>query len=155
MSTYAPAKNSSNDLRIILQRKKTIEELGISVAIVHDLIYKILFNEGNASVTHLADIMHISQQMIDDVLAWMQAERLVDVTKAGTLGRMTYIYRLTEEGLSRARAALERNHYIGPVPVAITDYQQLVALQADKYPMERITPEEVQRALKEATRERR
>ncbi len=138
---------SENDLQSILQRKDSIEELDIPVAIVHDLVYKILFNEGNANVTHLSRIMRVSQQLIDEVLAWMQGERLVDVTKAGTLGRMTYIYRLTEEGLNRARAALDRNQYVGPVPVSVSAYRQLVAVQADQYPRERIPRKDVREIL--------
>jgi predicted ATPase with chaperone activity len=140
---------SQNSIQSILQRKNTLEELEIPIAIVHDLIYKILFNEGNANVNYLSKIMRISQQLIDEVLAWMQGERLVDVTKAGTLGRMTYIYRLTEEGMSRARSALDRNQYVGPVPVSVSAYRKLVAVQADQYPRERIPRKDVRNMLTE------
>ena len=120
----------STTLKQLLAEPQSVEELNIPQSIVIDLILKLLFNEGNVALSRFIEVLKISSRIIDTILLWMQKEHLVEVTKAGSeLGRLGYVYTQTEAGQLRARDALERSQYIGPVPVSINDYQRGIELQ--------------------------
>ena len=120
-------------LKEILSEPGSIEELHIPQNIVIDLIFRLLFNEGNVALGRFVEVLKISNLIIDQLLMWMQKERLVEVSKASTeLGRLGYVYTLTEAGSARAQKALERSQYIGPVPVSIPYYNRGIELQTQQ-----------------------
>jgi predicted ATPase with chaperone activity len=121
------------------------DDTGIPTAIISDLIFRVLFTEGDVSVARFIEVIRIHSQILDEMLAWMQQEHLVEIAKTGTLGRLSYVYRLTEEGTKRARDALERSLYIGPAPVSIEAYSRAITLQSVSN--RRINPDEVKQAL--------
>jgi predicted ATPase with chaperone activity len=89
-------------------------------------------------------VTRLFPQVIDEIMADMQHDHMVEVVKAGAL-RFSYTYRLTDEGSARARDALERTQYIGPFPVEIEAYRTAILLQtADQH---KATPTEVKQAL--------
>lgn len=134
------------DLNQLLAQATTTNELGVNVAIVTDLIFRVLFNEGDVSISRFADVLKIHAQIVDEQLMAMQQDRLVEVAKAGTLGRLSYIYRLTDLGMGRARDAMERSQYIGPVPIPIETYNKIIEIQtADGG--RRVSPNEVRQSI--------
>jgi predicted ATPase with chaperone activity len=128
-----------------LSQADRLEEMGIPASIVIDLILRLLFAEGDVSVTRFVEVIHIYSQIIDEVLTWMQQEHLVEVSKTGAIGRLSYVYRLSDEGVARARDALERSQYIGPAPVSVDAYRQAILLQT--IGNSQIGPAEMKRAL--------
>lgn len=134
----------SDQLRKLLMQATTISQLGLPPSLAIDLIYRILFIEGDASVARLAEITRLFPQAIDEIMAGLQHDHMVEVVKAGAL-RVSYTYRLTDEGTNRARDALERTQYVGPFPVDIEAYRKAILLQsADR---QKVTPAEVKHAL--------
>ncbi len=134
-------------LKELLAEPSQIEDLKIPQSIVLDIIFRLLFNEGNVALARFVEVLKISNRIIDDILAWMQKEHLVEVAKAiGDLGRLGYVYTLTEAGEERARGAFERSQYIGPVPVSIPDYNQGIELQTQQ--RRRVQAAQVKEALK-------
>lgn len=135
----------SAELNKILATAMDPDDTGIPTAIISDLIFRVLFTEGDVSVARFIEVIRIHSQILDEMLAWMQQEHLVEIAKTGTLGRLSYVYRLTEEGTKRARDALERSLYIGPAPVSIEAYSRAITLQSVSN--RRINPDEVKQAL--------
>ncbi len=134
----------SDQLRKLLAQATAINQLGLPASLAIDLVYRILFTEGDVSVARLTEVTRLFPQVIDEIMADLQHDHMVEVVKAGTL-RMSYIYRLTDEGAARARDALERTQYIGPFPVDIEAYRKAILLQtADQ---QKATPSEVKQAL--------
>jgi predicted ATPase with chaperone activity len=134
----------SDQLRKLLAQATTITQLGLPASLAVDLVYRILFTEGDVSVARLAEVTRLFPQVIDEIMADMQHDHMVEVVKAGAL-RVSYTYRLTDEGSARARDALERTQYIGPFPVDIEAYRNAILLQtADQ---QKATPSEVKQAL--------
>ena len=118
-------------LKELLAEPQTLDDLNAPQGIVSDILFRLLFNEGNVSLARFVEMMRIPKSIIDSMLLWMQKEHLVEVSKAtAELGRLGNVYSLTAAGLQRARDAFERNQYIGPVPVSIQDYQRAIELQA-------------------------
>src|SRR5579859_4754195 len=119
-----------NTLEDYLREPETIEGLGVPVGLVTDLMLRIMFNEGDVSLRRFADVMHISPTVIDAQLLRMQQEHLVEVAKAGNIGRSGYVYHLTDAGTARARDALERTQYVGAIPVPLEVYSEVILLQS-------------------------
>lgn len=133
------------ELNSVIAQAQKEEELGIPPAIVNDLVLRILFNEGDVSVGRLTDIIKIHPQLLDDILTKMQKEQMVEVAKAGAIGRLSYVYRLTDDGTKRSRDAFERSQYIGAAPVSIEAYSKAILLQTSG--SRDVGPEEVKAAI--------
>jgi predicted ATPase with chaperone activity len=133
-----------DELKKTLAQATTVEQLGIPTSLVADLMYRMLFNEGEVSVARFTEVIRIFPQIIDDLLAEMQHDHLIEIAKAGNI-RLGYTYRLTEEGVRRARDAVERTQYIGPAPVDIQVYNQAIRLQTSE--KQRVPPDQVKQAL--------
>jgi len=129
----------------ILRQPETIEDLGIPPSIVTDMMLRMLFTEGDVSLRRFADVMRISATLIDTLLLRMQQEHIIEVSKAGNIGRGSYIYSLTEAGVGRSRDALERTQYIGAIPVPIEVYSAAIQLQTQD--RARIPAEKVQESI--------
>lgn len=134
-------QNQQLGIRDILREPQTIEELDIPSGIVIDMMYRLMFTEGDISLKRFVEVLHISAKVIDAICLRLQQEHLVEIAKAGNIGRASYIYRLTEEGTSRARDSLERTQFIGPLPVNLEIYNQAILIQTQvhaKFPAEAI-----------------
>jgi predicted ATPase with chaperone activity len=112
---------------------------------VIDLILRILFSQGDTSATRLEEIVRLPFKVMDEILAHLQQEHLVEVPRStGRLGRRSYLYSITDEGKARARDAFERTQYIGPSPVPLEKYNKAIIWQAHR---EKVNPERVKEAL--------
>jgi predicted ATPase with chaperone activity len=134
-------------LKEILAEPKTLDELHIPSNLVIDLIFRLLYNEGNVALARFTEVLRIPKAIVDDILLWMQKEHLVEVSKASMeLGRLGNVYNLTEAGQARAHEAMERSQYVGPAPVSIPDYYRGIELQTKS--RLHVTAARVQEALK-------
>jgi predicted ATPase with chaperone activity len=131
----------------ILRQPETLEDLGVPPGLVSDMMLRMLFTEGDVSLRRFADVMRISAAVIDTVLMRMQQEHIVEISKAGNIGRGSYIYSLTDAGVGRSRDALERTQYIGAIPVPIEVYTEAILLQTQEHT--RIPAEKVQEAIQQ------
>jgi predicted ATPase with chaperone activity len=117
-------------LKDILAEPRASDDLHIPHNLVIDLIFRLLYNEGNVALVRFTDVLKIPKKIIDDILLWMQKEHLVEVSKATMeLGRLGNVYTLTQAGEERATSAMERSQYVGPVPVSIPYYNRGIELQ--------------------------
>jgi predicted ATPase with chaperone activity len=129
----------------VLRQPETIEDLGVPSSLINDLMLRLLFTEGDVSLRRFNDVLRISPKVLDDLLLRMQQEHIVDVSKAGTIGRASYVYSLTDAGIGRARDALERSQYIGAVPVPLEIYSYAINVQNQD--RSRIPAEAVQQSI--------
>lgn len=136
---------STGQLMKLLAPPMKLEELNIPQAIVEDLIFRMLFNEGDVSIARFSQVMGIHARIIDDLLSRMKQEHLVEVTKAGSLGSLSFTYGMTEKGGKRARDAFERSQYVGRVPVALEAYKEAILIQTQGG--KKLGPEKVKNAL--------
>jgi predicted ATPase with chaperone activity len=121
-------------LKQLLAEPRTIEDLHVPQNLVIDLIFRLLYNEGNVALSRFTEVLKIPKSIIDEILLWMQREHLCEVSKASVeLGRLGNVYSLSEAGEDRARGAMERSQYVGPVPVAIPYYNRGIELQTKRH----------------------
>ncbi|MFZ1402809.1 MAG: AAA family ATPase [Anaerolineae bacterium] len=134
----------ADDLKQLLTQPTRLEQLGIPASIITDLIYRLLFNEGEVNVGRFVEILRVHPQIVDQVLSELSHEHLVEVVRAGAL-RFSYTYRLTDEGGRRARDSVDRTQYVGPAPVDAEAYKRSVLLQTTN--KQRVNQAQVKQAL--------
>lgn len=133
-------------LKQILSEPHSMEDLHIPQNLVIDLIFRLLYNEGNVALLRFTEVLKIPKNLIDEILMWMQKEHLAEVSKASVeLGRLGNVYTLTSAGEERAIASLERSQYVGPVPVAIPYYNRAIELQTSSH--QQVSIENMRQAL--------
>lgn len=133
-------------LKQILSEPQSLDELHVPQNIVIDLIFRLLYNEGNVALSRFTDVLKISKTIIDELLLWMQKEHLVEISRASVeLGRLGNVYSLSNAGEERALSSMERSQYVGPVPVSIPYYNQGIELQTQK--RSKVTIQQVKDAL--------
>lgn len=134
-----------NAIADLIPEPDSLNDIDIQRNIVIDLIMRLMFQEGTVSLKRFADTIKLKAGLLDDILSRMQNEHMVEVTSAGQLGRLSYQYRLTDSGNKRAAEAFERSHYIGPAPVSIEKYTEMIQAQTQRD--KRIPIRDFQRAL--------
>ncbi|GAB4550922.1 MAG: AAA family ATPase [Anaerolineae bacterium] len=133
------------EVRDLIRQPETIEDLGIPSSIVTDLIFRVLFTEGEVPVRRFVELIRISFGILDPTMQKLTNDRMVEVARTGQVGRTSYVYRLTDEGVKRARDSMERSQYIGPLPVPVELYNQVILLQTRT--RKKVSPDEVQKSL--------
>lgn len=129
----------------LLNPPPSLDELDINQGQVVDILLRLTYNEGEVGATRAEEVVKLPYRLIDDLLAWMQQEHLLEVAKAvGSLGRRGYVYSLTDGGRARAKEAFERTQYVGPAPVPLEKYTKAVLAQAA---VEKLSRAQVQQAL--------
>ncbi len=133
------------ELTEILSPIARTEELDVPTGLIQDIIFRFLFNEGTVNISRFAETLGLPGRILDDLLSKMKQEHLVEITKAGSLGSLSFTYGLTEAGSKRARDAFERSQYVGLVPVPLESYNAAILAQTTRN--QRITPQQVQASL--------
>ncbi|MEP0762660.1 MAG: hypothetical protein HRF48_07980 [Chloroflexota bacterium] len=132
-------------LRELLRAPVHPAELDIPPSLVVDILLRMMFNEGEVSLRHFGEVTRLELKLLDHILIKLQEEHIVEVVSAGGVGRLGYAYSLSDAGAKRARDALARSQYIGPVPVPVEKYTQMILLQTQRS-MD-ISPQRVRQAL--------
>ena len=109
---------------------KTIEETGIDAAQCIDLILKTLRYGGRLPGGEIADRMKLPYKVIEGGIGFLKREKLIEVVGANGVVEQQYEYALSDKGYEKATEALDRNQYVGPAPVPLRDYVQVVRKQA-------------------------
>jgi predicted ATPase with chaperone activity len=134
-----------NLMEDVLAQPKSVEDLDIPQNILLDIILRLLYTEGNVDFRRMSQVMRVPHAL-EQLLDWLRKEHLVDVSQASaSFGPLNYIYKLSGPGEERAREAMERCKYIGPVPVPVHRYTRAIELQTAGSRM--VKPEQVKNAL--------
>jgi hypothetical protein len=108
---------------------RSINEAGLSLNFLVELVAKMLFLGGQLKLTELSFRTKLAATMLDPVLAFMRTERLCEVAQRGAAhGDISYL--LTDLGRVRAEDFLLRSQYAGPAPVSLQSYVQQVESQS-------------------------
>lgn len=109
-----------------------IEEVGLPLLWLMDHVLKVMYFQGYMLGFRIAEEIALPfTGVVDIILEQLKREKLLEVRSSSLgVGEGSYQYAITSLGMQRAREALERSQYAGPVPVPLEKYNQSVALQA-------------------------
>jgi predicted ATPase with chaperone activity len=105
---------------------KTLEETGLTGALIENLMLKYVMLIGSASGRQVSDKISIPYGLLDPLFQSLRQRQLVTNSSSAQLGDFNYT--LTDQGRQRAKAAMEQCSYIGAAPVPLDDY--IVSVEA-------------------------
>ena len=111
---------------------RKIDETGIDSAQCLDLILKTLRYGGRLSGGEITNRLKLAYSVIEGAIAFLKREKLIEVVGANGVVEQQHEYALSDKGYEKATEALERNQYVGPMPVPLRDYIELAKQQAVK-----------------------
>ena len=119
-----------------------LEATGIGKTILLDLALKLAHVMPNISTESAAQAMHLTQMLTGALLEQLRAEQMLEVLGKEGFG---YRYTISAQGRERAARLLDIVGYVGPAPVSLAHYQQMLEWQTANAPP--VSPERVQKAL--------
>lgn len=108
----------------------TIEETGLSFTQLVDLCVKAVYFRGRPSGREISDALCLPFSVVEELLAFLKREKVIEVVGSGGISEQQYRYALTEKGEAKASEALQRNQYVGPVPVPFSSYLEVIKQQS-------------------------
>jgi hypothetical protein len=106
---------------------QSLDQIGISPIVIETLICKYLLQIGSTSGRDIAQRLCLPFGILEDVLLSLRSRQVL--VHQGQAALNDYCYALTEQGMSRARSAMQACSYVGPVPVPLDDYLTSVEAQ--------------------------
>src|SRR5512145_2022653 len=91
----------------------TLEEAGLSLDLVLQLVLKTLHFAGDLSGASLASRLGLRFSVIEPALHLLKQQHHVEIAGGAVLGGPSYRYRITDAGRTRAALFLDGNHYVG------------------------------------------
>ena len=137
---------ASPSIRNLPPEPRTVEETGLSLAYLADLVLKTMYTRGFLMGHEIADSVKLPfVSVIDRVLDYLRREHLTEVKGSGGFGESAYQYVISDEGRARARELMHQSQYVGPAPLQLEAYSRMVL--ANSFAGQTVTQETVQHAL--------
>ncbi len=123
--------SASSLLRFVPPEPRSIDESGLTLAFLADLILKVMYTRGFLMGHEIAEAIKLPfANIVDRTLDYLRREHLTEVKGSSGLGESSYQYVLSEEGRGRARDLMAQNGYAGPAPVRLETYSKAVLEQS-------------------------
>jgi predicted ATPase with chaperone activity len=126
-------QNDADNDKFVAPVPRTIEETGLSIGFLADLVLKILYFEGYISGYEVAEAAKLPFKNITDrILEFLKRDRFIEVkgSSGGAYPEAGYEYVITGRGIERAREIMDRNQYAGAAPVTLESYKTAIRKQA-------------------------
>ncbi len=118
-------------LAALLPEPKTVAQTGLPLGMIIDLALKALYYTSNLTGHDIAGTMRLPfYGVVEPALLALKKEELVEVSGTSGIGEAAYQYLITQKGMDRAAAVLRRSSYVGPAPVPLGKYIEMVLQQA-------------------------
>ena len=124
---------------------RTVEESGLELAFIADLILKQVLFTGEFTLADIAGTTTLPLPVVDAAVDMLRREKLVEVKGTARYLKTTYRFGLTDYGRTRGSELMDICRYTGPAPVTLEDYHRRAALQSVRRIA--VTWEEVRRAF--------
>jgi len=110
---------------------RSLEDTGLSLVMMRDILLKTMFRRNLEQVTELAETMCLPNQVTQELVDLARTQRLLEAT--GTLHASSgneMGYQLSDAGKARALDALSQSEYYGAMPIPMDIYAQQVKRQS-------------------------
>ena len=141
----SPSRESHTKICARLPRvPRTLTDTGLGETFLAGLVLKSTLMHGRSEYGDLIERHCLPISVLDDVLAFLVREHLVEITHRGTTD-LDVSFRLTDAGRVLALEEKSRSNYSGPAPVTFEAYLEIIAEHSVK--KLRITRAEVMAAF--------
>ena len=111
---------------------RTIEDTGLELSLIEDLVMKHALYMSEFSLHDIAERVKLPLSIVSKAMEKLRREHLLEIKGAAQLAEFTYRFSLTERGKARSMELFEISRYVGPAPVTLNDYSQMVRAQTVK-----------------------
>jgi hypothetical protein len=109
---------------------KSIEDTELTMGFLADLVLKLVYYKSDMSSVEISETLALPfLNIMDQILEFLKREELVEITGSKGFGERGYQWTISGKGIARAREALDRDQYIGPAPVLLERYNEMVGRQ--------------------------
>lgn len=120
---------------VMFPEPRTTQETGINPGLISDLVLKTMYFTSYMSGQDISSAIRLPfYGVIDQAINTLKKEQLCEVSGTSGLGEAGYQYLLTVRGMERAHQVLQRSSYVGPAPVPLSRYIEVIKMQAAKKP---------------------
>lgn len=117
--------------RFLPAEPRSLEESGLNLGFLSDLVLKIMYTRGFLMGHEIADAIRLPfANIVDRALDYLRREHLTEVKGSSGLGESSYQYVISDEGRARAREVMNQCQYVGPAPVTLDEYSKAVLTQS-------------------------
>jgi predicted ATPase with chaperone activity len=113
----------------VLDAPTTIAETGVPEELLVQLLVRTLFTQGELTERTAGDIMKLPYGVMKELFTLIQREKYCEVKGHGESLGVLLRYVLTEAGRERAKGFMELCRYVGPAPVSLQQYIDMVKSQ--------------------------
>ena len=135
--------------RMLLQvpaAPRTLDESGLNIDLVTQLVLKTLHLAGTLSGLDLASRLGLQFPVIEPSLDELKWQHHVEIVAGSMIGGAAYTYRITDAGRERAALFFDHNHYAGIAPVPLDQYRRYLD-RFQRAVVNHATPENVRAAF--------
>ncbi|MBI4864651.1 MAG: ATP-binding protein [Candidatus Riflebacteria bacterium] len=112
------------------QAPRSIEETRLSPSFLAELLVKVLYFGGDMDGAKIADYACLPfAAVVYPLLTELKTDRIVEIKGGTTQYSASWRFALTKYGSEKAQEVMSRNQYVGPAPVGLSDYVQMVHRQ--------------------------
>ena len=124
---------SHRELSVFLKKHpdapETLEETGLGLSFLTDLVLKHVLFRGGFTINDVAASVKLPRSIVNAALEELRREKFIEVKGASLYATASYQFQLTEQGKNRASELLDICRYVGPAPVVLDQYWEMVELQ--------------------------
>ena len=114
---------------IRLPQPLTREETGLSLSLLEDLVCRQLLESGVCDLQFLSQSTALSSRLLDTLIQTLKTDARIEV-RGPAESSQALRYTLTDAGRRYANEAMQRSGYIGPAPITVTKYRELISQQS-------------------------
>ena len=123
----------------------SIADCGVPTDILQGLVLKTAYTVPRFTTEWMVSQVALASPVVAELLEGLRKDHLLEVL--GQAGPFTYQFAITDRGREHARRLFEISGYLGPAPVSLADYTEVLEWQFSHLPA--VDPQEVRQALSE------
>ena len=109
---------------------ESMANLDIPDTVIAGLILRMMYMNSRMVAHEIAaEICLPFYNIVEPVLAELKESRLIEITR-GDMASISYVYSITDAGRNRALQYFEQTTYVGPAPISVESYTQIIAEQS-------------------------
>jgi len=105
------------------------KETGLSEELLIQLLLKTLIVTGELTEATGGELLKLPYSVMKELFTLLQKDKLCEVRGHGEPLGVLYRYTLTDEGRRRGQACMEISRYVGPAPVPLSQYANMINRQ--------------------------
>ncbi|MFT6633398.1 MAG: putative ATPase with chaperone activity [Bacteriovoracaceae bacterium] len=111
-----------------IKKIEKIDDLGISRELFHELVIKLLYVQGSVAGMEIANYLKVSFTLLEDELLLLKKREMIIITGSSSAlsGYHGMDFALTKKGREWGKEIFNVRSYIGPVPVTIENYTEVI-----------------------------